>query len=98
MFHNACLAQFRPVNTARMACEKLMNLTQMTSVANYVHKFRTLLLNLADLGEADRLFLFNRGLKREVAALVQLSNPPSWEAAAVTAENVDSVMFEGQHQ
>jgi hypothetical protein len=28
--------------------------------------------------------------------MVQLSNPANWEAAAVTAENVDSVLFEGR--
>src|SRR3954452_17917213 len=95
-FQQACLAQFRPVNAARVAREKLMVLTQSTSVANYAHRFRTLLLNIPDLSEADRLFLFTRGLKRDVAAMVQLSNPATWEAAAVTAENVDAVLFEGQ--
>jgi hypothetical protein len=95
-FREACLTQFRPVNAARVAREKLMNLTQTTSVAIYAHKFRTLLLDLRDLGEADRLFLFSRGLKRDVAAMVQLSNPVNWEAAAVTAENIDAVLFEGR--
>src|SRR3954454_14235083 len=94
-FRQACLAQFRPVNAARVAREKLMVLTQSTSVANYAHRFRTLLLNIPDLSEADRLFLFTRGLKRDVAAMVQLSSPTSWETAAITAENIDSVLFEG---
>jgi hypothetical protein len=72
-----------------------MNLTQMTSVVLYTHRFHTLLLDLRDLGEADHLFLFSHGLKHDVAAMVQLSNPTTWEAAAVTTENIDAVLFEG---
>src|SRR4051812_49142290 len=43
-----------------------MVLTQSTSVANYAHRFRMLLLNIPDLSKVDRLFLFTRGLKCDI--------------------------------
>src|SRR4051812_16670295 len=93
-FTAACLQQFRPVNAAHVAREKLMSLTQTTSVATYTHRFRMLLLNIPDLSKADRLFLFVCGLKKEVTALVHLSNPLTWTSAAVTTENIDAVLWE----
>ena len=86
--------QFRPVNADRIARERLAALRQKTSVAAYTHEFRAIVLDLPEMGEADRLFAYIRGLKPQVAALVQVSNPATVAAAAITAENVDAIYWE----
>jgi hypothetical protein len=93
-FAAAVRGQFKPVNADRIARERLANLRQTTSVAAYTHTFRTILLDLPNMNEADRLFAYIRGLKKEVAALVQVSNPITVAAAATTAENIDAVYWE----
>jgi hypothetical protein len=81
-FTAAVRAQFRPINAERIAREKLASLRQTTSV------------DITEMSEADRLFSYIRGLKKEIAALVQVSNPQSVAAAASTAENIDAVYWE----
>ena len=93
-FATAVRTQFRPVNAERIAREKLTNLRQTSSVAAYTHAFRTILLDLSGLAEADRLFAYIRGLKQNIAALVQVSNPVTVKAAARTAKNIDAVYWE----
>jgi Retrotransposon gag protein len=93
-FTTATRAQFRPINAERVAREKLMSLKQTGSVFTYTHQFRTILLELPDMAEADRLFAYVRGLKSNIAALVQVSNPQTVSAAAATAESVDAIFWE----
>lgn len=53
-----------------------------------------LLLDIPNMSEEDQLFQYLRGLKRDIAAFVQVSNPSNYLAAMTTAENVDAVFWE----
>ena len=63
-------------------------------MAAYTHAFQTLLLELPNITEEDKLFAYSCGLKKEIAAMVQISNPATMDAAAVTADNIDAVYWE----
>ena len=50
--------QFLPTNTAWMARESLKKLKQTSSVRDYVKEFSSLILDIKDMSEVDKLFNF----------------------------------------
>ena len=50
--------QFLPTNTVWMARESLKKLKQMGSVRDYVREFSSLILDIKDMSEVDKLFNF----------------------------------------
>ena len=55
--------QLLPTNTAWMAKESLKKLKQMGSVKGYVKEFSSLILDIKDMSEVDKLFNFMFGLQ-----------------------------------
>ena len=55
--------QFLPTNTAWMARESLKKLKQTGSVRDYVKEFRSLILDIKDMSEVNKLFNFMSGLQ-----------------------------------
>ena len=55
--------QFLPTNTAWMARESLKKLKQTGSVRDYVKEFSSLILDIKDMSEVDKLFNFMSGLQ-----------------------------------
>lgn len=85
--------RFQPVTTAEMARGKLSNLTQgKATVHEYVTVFRKLMMSLSDMGEADRLFAFLRGLKPAIATQLRIHGVKSVDAAIEMAVRMGSMV------
>jgi len=55
--------QFHPCNTAWVARDYLKKLKHTTSVREYVKQFSSLMLDIKDMSEADKLYNFMTGLQ-----------------------------------
>ncbi|KAK4394206.1 hypothetical protein Sango_1891400 [Sesamum angolense] len=55
--------QFLPCNTSRIARESLRNLKRTGTVREFVKEFSSLMLDVRDMSEEDKLFNFMAGLK-----------------------------------
>ena len=64
-FQDALLKMFKPVNSVKSARDKLHNLRQVSSVLKYNYEFTQLLLEINDMGAADQLDYYVRGLKQQ---------------------------------
>jgi Retrotransposon gag protein/Zinc knuckle len=84
--------RFQPVTTAAMARARLDTLAQgRQSVHEYVAAFRRLLIPLSDMGEADRLHAFTRGLKPTIATQLRVHGVQTTDAAIEMAVRVGSM-------
>jgi hypothetical protein len=84
--------RFQPVTTAAMARARLDTLAQgRQSVHEYVAAFRRLLIPLSDMGEADRLHAFTRGLKPAIATQLRVHGVQMVDAAIEMAVRVGSM-------
>ena len=80
---------FTPVTEKSVARERLYNLKQLGSVQTYTSLFRQLTFDIDDMGEADKLSLYIRGLKSAVKVQLALREPNTLEEAMAAAERVD---------
>lgn len=92
-FKSAVLDIFEPFNRQELARDRLHNLRQVTSVQDYAHRFRQLLLEIDDVSEATKVSDFVRGLKPEVKRHVKLHAPTTLNEAFVTAIRADTVVY-----
>jgi hypothetical protein len=87
----ALRARFQPVTTATTARAKLHALSQgKASVHAYVSAFRALLVAVPDMGDADRLFAFQRGLQPAIALQLQVHGVTTLESAIAMATRIGS--------
>ena len=78
---DALLKMFKPVNSVKSARDKLHNLRQVSSVLKHNYEFRQLLIEINDMGAADQLDYYVRGLKRQVRLQVELHQPTTLQQA-----------------
>jgi hypothetical protein len=102
-FKEAFLKQFLPIATKDTARATLHNLKQRTSVAGYCDAFNTVLIQLDndDMSEADQLFLFKRGLNKDMSQNLLLLQPktlPEAMALAVRLEAESQNQFRHMYQ
>ena len=89
---DALRRRFQPVITADLARARLAVLAQgKASVHEYVSAFRKLMVSLADMGEADRLFAFARGVKPVIATQLRVHGVKTVEAAIEMAVRIGSM-------
>ena len=62
--------QFLPTNTTWMAMESLKKLKQTGSVRDYVKEFSSLILDIKDMSEVDKLFNFTLLTERKCPGLM----------------------------
>ena len=86
-------AHFRPVDSKKLARDKIANLRQRASVRNYTYEFRRLLLEIGNMSEEEMLDRFIRGLKFNVRKEVELRDPTTLTDAVSIAERYDSISF-----
>jgi hypothetical protein len=92
-FVAALRLRFQPVTTAENARAALMGLAQgKRGINDYIARFRVLLVHVPDMGEADRLFHFLRGLDRSVATQLRVQGVKHLEAALDMAARVGNVL------
>jgi hypothetical protein len=83
--------RFQPVTTADSARAAITVITQGKSTVHaYTMAFRRLLTPLDDMGEADRLFHFLRGLKPSIAVTVRTHGVDTLDKAIAMAARVGS--------
>jgi len=87
--------RFQPITTAEVARGRIYSITQGKGTVNeYVSAFRRQLAHVPDMGEADRLFNFLRGLKDKIAVALRTANVQTIDAAVDLAVRVGSF---GEH-
>jgi hypothetical protein len=86
-------AQFEAVNSAKIARDRLAELKQTGSVDKYSADFLRLCLEAGDVGEAEKLDRFLRGLKPAVRVEVELTRPSNITTAMANAQRTDSIMW-----
>ncbi len=92
-FYDALLKMFKPVNSVKSARDKLHNLRQVSSVLKYNYEFTQLLLEINDMGAADQLDYYVRGLKQQVRLQVELHQPTTLQQAMEQAQVVDNITY-----
>jgi len=92
-FVAALRLRFQPVTTAENARAALMGLSQgKRGINDYIARFRALLVHVPDMGEADRLFHFLRGLDRSVHTQLRVQGVKQLEAAIDMAARVGNTL------
>ncbi len=79
---------FYPENVDYLARRRLRDLRQTGSVQDYVKQFTTIMLDIRDMTEKDKLFAFVAGLSREAAMELQRRGVQSLTDAVTAAERL----------
>ena len=82
---------FPDLNASRNARLELDNLRQKGSVQTYAATYRSILMRIPDMSEADKVYNFVKHLKGNVKAKVLIENPENLEDAIAIADRVDSI-------
>jgi hypothetical protein len=92
VFKETFLKQFLPVATKDSARAKLHNLKQRNNVSGYCDEFNNTLIRLDnnDMSEADQLFLFKKGLNREMSLNILLLQPKTLSEAMAMAVRLEA--------
>jgi hypothetical protein len=86
-------SEFGDPNPGQRARDRLERCRQRTSVADYTHEFRTILLDLPHRDEADNVYSFIKGLKEKTREMVMLQEPSTLEDAIRLAHQADSIVL-----
>ena len=97
-FEERILKEFAPYNVVEEARRRLRNTVQTTSVRDYISRFRTILLDIPDMPEAEQVWQFKEGLKRDVKIQVQIHAPTTMDAVFDVADKVDNAVFSGRRE
>ena len=92
-FKTVVAEYFQPAQSVQFLREQLYNLRQIKSAQAFVDSFKALAVDIPDLGQAEALTLFRKGLKAEVALHVAYGNPKSFDEAAKLAVAIDTILF-----
>lgn len=96
VFETSIRAQFSPINAIKAARDKISALRQTRSVQAYANDFQALLLQIPDMGSADQLDRFIRGLKNDIRIEVELREPKTLAEAIRIADRFDTITFNAQ--
>lgn len=92
-FKQEFISAFTPVTPDYDARNQLDRLAQTRSVLDYASKFNTLMLELPNMDEADRVHFFIRGLKPEIRMHVTLRKPATLHDAVELAIQADGLLW-----
>ena len=84
---------FKPINSAKVARDKLAALRQDTSVRLYATEFRNIALDIPSITDDEKLDKFLRGLKRKTREQVELKEPATFDEAVRLAERFDTLAW-----
>jgi Retrotransposon gag protein/Zinc knuckle len=85
---------FTSPNKSQRARDRLDVLTQRTSAADYANRFDALVYEIEDMGDAEILNAFWRGLKSDIKTFITLGKrPDNYEALVARAIEVDELLF-----
>ena len=92
-FKKEFIDMFTPVKPDYDARNKLDRLVQTRSVSEYASHYNTLMLELPNMDEADRVHFFIRGLKPEIRMHVTLRKPVTLHEAVELAIQADGLLW-----
>jgi hypothetical protein len=93
-FQHGLISIFKPVNSKKMARDKLAILKQTNSVAKYNFDFTQLCLEIRDISESEKLDKYVRGLKDKIRIEVELTEPHTLMQAMSKAQRIDNITFQ----
>jgi hypothetical protein len=92
-FKQEFINTFTPVKPDYDARNKLDRLLQTRSVFDYASRYNTLMLELPNMDEGDRVHFFIRGLKPEIRMHVTLHKPATLHEAVELAIQADGLLW-----
>jgi hypothetical protein len=95
-FKNQLVQQFKPIDSTKMARDRLAELKQVGSVQKYNAEFNRLVLEAGNVGPIEALDRYTRGLKAEIRMEVDLANVSSVQQAQAKAQRVDSITWQAR--
>jgi hypothetical protein len=93
-FKHQLRQQFKPVNSAKIARDRLHMLRQTTSVARYNSEFNRLVLEAGDVSETEQRHRYIQGLKPDIRMEIELADPQTVVEAMEKAQRVDNIAFQ----
>jgi hypothetical protein len=93
VFKTLLVANFQPINAAKVARDRLAELRQIGSVDKYNADFRRLILEAGNVSPTEQLDRYVRGLKPKVRMEVELSSPVDLAIAMAQAQRVDNITW-----
>jgi hypothetical protein len=95
-FQNELINMFKPVNSKKIARDKLAMLKQTNSVAKYNFDFTQLCLEINDVSESEKLDKYIRGLKDRIRVEVELAEPTALAQAMSKAQRIDNITYQSR--
>jgi hypothetical protein len=92
-FKQRLIHQFKPVDSAKIARDRLAELKQIGSVMKYNNDFNRLMLEAGNVGPVEALDRYTRGLKRDIRMEVDLAGVTTLQEAQAKAQRVDSITW-----
>ena len=83
--------QFLQRNSSWLARDGLQHLKQRSTVRAYIKEFSSLMLNIGNMVEEDKLHYFISGLKRWAQRELRRQNVQTLNSAVVAADKLDDV-------
>lgn len=97
-FYEALTLEFQPINTTKIARDKLAELRQRNSVQAYVFEFRNVVAEVPNMSEEEKVDKFIRGLKEKTRQEVDIRDPKSLEEAIRIADRYDTISFQNHRK
>lgn len=97
-FYAAITSEFQPINTTKIARDKLAELKQRNSVQSYAFEFRNIVAELPSMTEEEKVDKFIRGLKDRTRQEVDIRDPKSLEEAIRIADRFDAISFQSHRK
>lgn len=92
-FKTAFISRFTPIDPAETARQRLARCRQTKSATAYTSEFDSIILNLPQMDEADKLYKFISGLKPQIQIHVTLQRPTTLAEAQNLAIRVDTSLW-----
>lgn len=95
-FQLQLISMFKPVNSVKIARDRLAVLNQTNSVAKYNFDFTQLCLEIKDISESEKLDKYVRGLKDKIRVEVELAEPTTLAQAMSKAQRIDNITYQSR--
>lgn len=93
LFKQGLRHTFKPINSVKLARDKLAALKQNVTVRAYATAFRNITLDIPGITDEEKLDKFLRGLKQRTREQVELKEPANFDEAVRLAERYDTLAW-----
>jgi hypothetical protein len=92
-FQRAIVEHYAPIDSVRLARDRLENLKQHKSVKEYATLFTNQLVEIPNVDEDYKVYRFTRGLKPQVKVQVEMQEPTTLKEAIRLANAADNAFY-----